>query len=225
MYLFFFRFFSQVGYPRVLSRVPSAIQQVLVDYLFYSQHCVISSITRYHFSSGSIFIFLSGDQPKLREVRMPPVQVVCSRQDREHPGSPSPTRQMYWGDVAEISTRPALAPWEGKCLPPAPGNENCLEAIPPSGSLSSWALPASCDLEPISHSVSLVPRPLQTSPHPPQASLPPSLSLPPILPKPPSHPPWPSASQVPWAPEPSPTASLSCAPLSPLVSCSRVSLP
>ena len=182
MYLFFFRFFSQVGYHRMLSRVPGAIQQVLVDYLFYSQYCVISSITRYHFSFGSIFIFLSGDQPKLREVRMSPVQIECSWQDREHPGSPSPTRQMYWGDVAEISTRPALAPWEGKCLPPALGDENCLEAIPPSGSLSSWALPASCDLEPISYSVSLVPRPLQASP-------PSSLSLPPTLPNPPFHPP------------------------------------
>ena len=35
IYLFFFRFFSHIGYYRVLNRVPCAIQQVLVDYLFY----------------------------------------------------------------------------------------------------------------------------------------------------------------------------------------------
>ena len=33
--LFFSRFFSIIGYYRVLSRVPCAIQQVLVDYLSY----------------------------------------------------------------------------------------------------------------------------------------------------------------------------------------------
>ena len=37
---FFFRFFSRIGYYRILSRVPCAIQQVLVDYLFYIQQCV-----------------------------------------------------------------------------------------------------------------------------------------------------------------------------------------
>ena len=39
IYLFFFRFFFHIGYYRVLSRVPCAIQQVLVDYLLYIQ-CV-----------------------------------------------------------------------------------------------------------------------------------------------------------------------------------------
>ena len=35
IYLFFFRFFSHIGYYRVVSRVLCAIQQVLVGYLFY----------------------------------------------------------------------------------------------------------------------------------------------------------------------------------------------
>ena len=32
---FFFRLFSHIGYYRILSRVPCAVQQVLVGYLFY----------------------------------------------------------------------------------------------------------------------------------------------------------------------------------------------
>ena len=36
----FFRFFSHIGYYRILSRVPCAIQEVLADYLFYRQQCV-----------------------------------------------------------------------------------------------------------------------------------------------------------------------------------------
>ena len=35
VYPFFFRFFSHIGYYRVLTRVPCAIQWTLVDYLFY----------------------------------------------------------------------------------------------------------------------------------------------------------------------------------------------
>ena len=35
IYLFFFRFFSHLGYYRILSIVPCAIQQFLVVYLFY----------------------------------------------------------------------------------------------------------------------------------------------------------------------------------------------
>ena len=31
----FFRFFSHIGYCRILSRVPCAIQEVLADYLIY----------------------------------------------------------------------------------------------------------------------------------------------------------------------------------------------
>ena len=38
--LFFFRFFSDIGYCRILSRFPCAIQQVLINYLFYTQQCV-----------------------------------------------------------------------------------------------------------------------------------------------------------------------------------------
>ena len=36
----FFRFFSHIDHYRVLSRVPCAIQQVLISYLFYIQQCV-----------------------------------------------------------------------------------------------------------------------------------------------------------------------------------------
>ena len=35
IYSFFFRFFSHIGYYRILSRVPCAVQQALVGYLFY----------------------------------------------------------------------------------------------------------------------------------------------------------------------------------------------
>ena len=44
IYPFFFRYFSHIGYYRILSRVPCAIQQVLVDYLFYIQQCVYVNI-------------------------------------------------------------------------------------------------------------------------------------------------------------------------------------
>ena len=40
IYLLFFRFLSHIGYYKVLSRVPCAIQQVLISYLFYIQWCV-----------------------------------------------------------------------------------------------------------------------------------------------------------------------------------------
>ena len=35
IYMFFFTFFFFIGYFKILSRVPCAIQQVLVGYLFY----------------------------------------------------------------------------------------------------------------------------------------------------------------------------------------------
>ena len=40
IYPLFLRFFSHTGHYRVLSRVPCAIQQVLISYLFYIQQCV-----------------------------------------------------------------------------------------------------------------------------------------------------------------------------------------
>ena len=43
IYPLFFRFFSHIGHYRVLSRVPCAIQQVLICYLFYIQQCVYVS--------------------------------------------------------------------------------------------------------------------------------------------------------------------------------------
>ena len=42
MYLFFFKFFSHLGYYRILTRVPCAIQQALVGYLFYFTFKLIS---------------------------------------------------------------------------------------------------------------------------------------------------------------------------------------
>ena len=39
IYPFFFRFFSYIAYYRISSRVPCAIEQVLVDCLFYVQVC------------------------------------------------------------------------------------------------------------------------------------------------------------------------------------------
>ena len=40
IYIFFFRFFSIIGYYKVQNMVPCAIQQALVIYLFYIQQCV-----------------------------------------------------------------------------------------------------------------------------------------------------------------------------------------
>ena len=40
IYPLFFSFFSHIGHQRVLSRVPCAIQQVLISYQFYIQQCV-----------------------------------------------------------------------------------------------------------------------------------------------------------------------------------------
>ena len=40
VYPLFFRFFSHIGHHRILSRVPCAIQQVLISCLFYIQQCV-----------------------------------------------------------------------------------------------------------------------------------------------------------------------------------------
>ena len=41
----FFRFFSLIGYYKILSIVACAIQQILVGYLFYIQQCVYMLIT------------------------------------------------------------------------------------------------------------------------------------------------------------------------------------
>ena len=38
-YIFFFRFFSIIGYYKILNIVPCAVCQVLVGYLFYIQYC------------------------------------------------------------------------------------------------------------------------------------------------------------------------------------------
>ena len=40
IYPLFFRFPSHLGHHRALSRVPCAIQQVLISYLFYTQQCI-----------------------------------------------------------------------------------------------------------------------------------------------------------------------------------------
>ena len=47
VYLFFFRFFPHVCYYRLLSSVPCAIQQVLVDYLFYIQQLLLLLLSRF----------------------------------------------------------------------------------------------------------------------------------------------------------------------------------
>ena len=39
IYPLFFVFPSHLGHPKALSRVPCAIQQVLINYLFYTQQC------------------------------------------------------------------------------------------------------------------------------------------------------------------------------------------
>ena len=39
VYIFFLRFFSIIGYYKILIIVPCAIQQVLAGYLFYIEQC------------------------------------------------------------------------------------------------------------------------------------------------------------------------------------------
>ena len=40
IYILFFTFSSIIGYYKVLSRVPCAMQQIFVVYLFYIQSCI-----------------------------------------------------------------------------------------------------------------------------------------------------------------------------------------
>ena len=41
---FFFRFFSHVGYPRILGRVPYAMQPVLIGQSFHVPHCACANL-------------------------------------------------------------------------------------------------------------------------------------------------------------------------------------
>ena len=47
IYPFFFRFLSHIGHYQVLSRVPWAMQQVLIRYLFYIEYCVSTPIFQF----------------------------------------------------------------------------------------------------------------------------------------------------------------------------------
>ena len=61
IYIFFhfFRFFSHVGYNKILSRIPCAIQEVLVGYPFKIQQCVhvYIKLPNCPFLSASISLF------------------------------------------------------------------------------------------------------------------------------------------------------------------------
>ena len=46
IYLLFFKFFSHVDHYRVLSRVPCAMQWVLISYLFYNSNQLVSSVSQ-----------------------------------------------------------------------------------------------------------------------------------------------------------------------------------
>ena len=45
IYSFFFRFFSLIGYPRTLNRVPCAIQLGLAGYLSYMKYITFKAAT------------------------------------------------------------------------------------------------------------------------------------------------------------------------------------
>ena len=55
--IFFFRFFSIIGYYKMLGTVPWALQQVLVVYLFYIQTCVYFNPKLLLYPSPSICCF------------------------------------------------------------------------------------------------------------------------------------------------------------------------
>ena len=56
-YSSFLGFFSHVDYYRILSRVPCAIRQVLVGYLFYTQYCVYVNLKFPSYPSSPPFPF------------------------------------------------------------------------------------------------------------------------------------------------------------------------
>ena len=59
MYPLFFRFYSHIGHYRVLSRVPSAIQQILISYLFYIQQCVyVNPLEVFYYLFLFIYLFI-----------------------------------------------------------------------------------------------------------------------------------------------------------------------
>ena len=71
IYPLFFRFFFNKGHQRVLSRVPCAIQQALISYLFHMQQCVhvnpnLPSYTSFSFPLGNQkFVFYICDSNSL----------------------------------------------------------------------------------------------------------------------------------------------------------------
>ena len=53
--LLFFRFFSHIGHNRVLSRIPCAIQQALINYLFYVYSVVLVSVPVFQFIPSPLY--------------------------------------------------------------------------------------------------------------------------------------------------------------------------
>ena len=66
MYLFFFRFFSHLGCYIILTRVPCAIQQVLVDESLINYHKVLESLTHSPVKSQTPFPNLLNLSPLLK---------------------------------------------------------------------------------------------------------------------------------------------------------------
>ena len=62
IYPLFFRFYSHIGHYRVLSRVPCAVQQVLISHLFDIWQCVYVNPLFFFFFQTSNFLFCSGIQ-------------------------------------------------------------------------------------------------------------------------------------------------------------------
>ena len=62
IYPLFLRLFSHIGHFRVLSQVPSAMQQVLVDYFMFNN---VPGAPKAIFTSTSHFIFLFNYEPQV----------------------------------------------------------------------------------------------------------------------------------------------------------------
>ena len=120
MYPLFFRFFSHLGYYRVLSRVSCAIEQVLISCPFYMQQCV--RVNPKHLSYPPPLFFPFGNHKIVFHV-YESVSVLCYAQSlsrvrlfvtprtaaHQAPLSMGFSRQEYWNGLPWPSPNYMLA--------------------------------------------------------------------------------------------------------------------
>ena len=97
-YSLFFRFFSEIGHYRVLSRVPYAVQQVFITYLIYIQQCVHIPVFK-HSEAYSSVAFI---QP-MKNVQQP--EVFWQAPEDFHPSRRKPRNRKG-------SLCPQAKPWQ-----------------------------------------------------------------------------------------------------------------